>query len=66
MAVFNFRAVNYAQCTASVIADYWAVSAAHCLGPKSKVLYHGLRGLRITNCFPYSPAYMLRLNHKRA
>ena len=39
MAVFNFRAVNYAQCTASVIADYWAVSAAHCLGPKAKVIY---------------------------
>jgi hypothetical protein len=37
MAVFNFKPVNYAQCTASILSEYWAVSAAHCLGSKEKV-----------------------------
>ena len=37
MAVFNFKAVKFAQCTCSLLNDYWGISAAHCLGPKEKV-----------------------------
>jgi hypothetical protein len=37
LAVFNFKVVNFAQCTASVLSDYWAISAAHCIGTKDKV-----------------------------